>query len=299
MKSLVRVGVIAMLALPLVPSRGGADAALDSMVANERAFAAMSSARNTKEAFLHYLAEDAVVFMPRATNGRKAWEARPVSAAKLLWEPEYAQVSSSGDMGWTTGPWEFHPAPDSAGVAPGPERYAYGHFNSVWRKRDGAWRVVADIGGSHPKPERGGVGSGEFTPGPQMPIRTMKSGRVSLAKLDEKLSKDMRGMGAIQALASHASADLRLNVDERMPAVGIEAAQTRLDSLTGIFKFDTEGSGLSSAGDLAYTYGLAEHFTSATANAAADSSVYLHVWRQESGRVWKLVLAVLNPLTRR
>ncbi len=299
MKRLVRMGVVAMVVLPLSASRAAADAALDSLVASERAFAAMSSAKGMKEAFLTYLAEDGVVFQPTATNGRKAWEARPASTATLFWEPAFAAVSSAGDLGYTTGPWEFHPPADSTGAPAPPERYLYGHFNSVWRKqRHDGWRVVADIGVSHPRPERGGVGSGEFTAGPTLPIRTMKPGRIDLAELDRKLSKSMRSLGTREALTAQATPDLRLNLEGRMPSLGIEAAQTLLDSLVGFLAYHAQGSGIASSGDLGYTYGWAERFVSANA-APADSNVYLHVWRQEKGRTWILALAVLNPLRSR
>jgi ketosteroid isomerase-like protein len=106
----------------------------------------------------------------------------------------------------------------------------------------------------------------------------------------------MRTVGTPEAVAAHATPDVRLNVEGKLPALGIEAAQARLDSLPGFFEFKAEGSGIASSGDLAYTYGLAERFLSAKAEAATDTSVYLHVWRQEDGRTWKLALAVLNPL---
>src|SRR5262245_53444514 len=143
MKCFARLGVFTLAVMPLLTAtRAAADAALDSLVASERAFAAMASAKGTKEAFLFYLAEDAVVFQPTATNGRQAWQARTPNQATLLWEPAYAEVSSAGDLGYTTGPWEWHPPADSSGAAAPPDRFAYGHFNSVWRKnKHDGWRV--------------------------------------------------------------------------------------------------------------------------------------------------------------
>lgn len=299
MRTLVLIGVIAMVTMSSAPSRAGDEAALDSLVANERAFAALSVAKGMKEAFLTYLAADAVVFQPRAVSGRKVWEARPASAATLKWEPAFAAVSSSGEMGYTTGPWEFQPAADSAGTPSPPESYMYGQFNSVWKKQKGAgWRVLADIGVTHAKPGRSGVGSGEFTAGPTLPARAMKSGRPNLPEEDKRLSKAMRSAGAREALAAHAASDLRVNSEGRLPAVGLEAAQARFDSLGGFFEFRTEGSGIARSGDLGFSYGLAEHFFAANA-APADSGAFLHVWRLEGGRFWRLALAVVNPLTRR
>lgn len=298
MKRLVWVGVVVMVAQPLNAPRAAADAVMDSLVSSERAFAALSVAKGMKEAFLTYLADDAIVFQPTATNGRKAWEARSASPNSLHWEPCFVAVSSAGDMGYTTGPWELRPPADSTGAPAAPERILHGHFSSVWkRQRGGAWRVIADIGISHPKPLMGGVGSGDLLAGPTLPPRTMKASRVNMAGLDRNLAKAMRASGAHDALAGHASPDVRLNIDGKYPSVGIDAAQARIYSVAGFFDYKTEGSGMASSGDLGYTYGLAERFVSANA-AAADTSVYLHVWRQDDGRTWKLALAVLNPLRR-
>jgi ketosteroid isomerase-like protein len=287
-----------MVALSSSPAPA-AEAPLDSLVAAERAFAALSAAKGMKEAFLAYLAPEAVVFQPRAVPGRKVWEERPASAATLNWEPSFAAVSSGGDMGYTTGPWEYRPAPDSAGTPAPPESYRYGQFNSVWtwEKRTG-WRVLADIGTMHPRPSRGGFGSGEFTAGPALKHRTMKSGKPNMPGEDKRLSKAMRASGPREALAAHGAADLRVNSEGHFPAVGLEAAQARFDSLGGFYEFRTEGSEVARSGDLGYSYGLAEHFLSPNA-APADTAVFLHVWRQEGGRNWRLALAVINPLPRR
>jgi ketosteroid isomerase-like protein len=313
----LRIGVVAMVVMMVAAPRVRADAALDSLVAYEKAFADMASAKGIKPAFLTYLSEEAVVFQPTATNGRKAWEARPETKATLLWEPSYAQVSSSGDLGFTTGPFEFHPAAvavpadtashaDSTGarsdsgtvtppVMPQPQ-YLYGQFNSVWKKVGDVWRVVLDIGVTHTKPSRSGIGSGEFEPGASLPRRTMKSARVKLAGLDEKLSQAMRKSGGGPGFALHAAENVRLNTDGYLPAKGVEEAQARVDSvLVGFFEFKPEGSGVAKAGDLGYTYGTAIRYASEK-GAPADTSVYLHVWRLENGVDWRVALAVWNKL---
>jgi ketosteroid isomerase-like protein len=299
MRRLVSIGVFALAAQAFIPAGAHAVSALDSLVASERAFAAMAAAKGVRDAFLAYLAEGSVVFQPQATEGRKFWEARQGVKGLLKWEPSYACVSSDGDMGYTCGPWEFQPPPDSSGTPAAPERFLYGHFNSVWvKEKKVGWRVVADIGITHPRPGRGGVGSGDFTPGPTLPIRTMISSRIKLEDQDKKLSKDMRSMPPRDALAAHAAQDLRFGTEGLMPGVGLEAAQGRLDSLPGFFAFVPQGSQVARSGDLGFTYGLAERYLS-TKGPPADSSVYLNVWRQEGGRFWKLALTVINPLRRR
>jgi ketosteroid isomerase-like protein len=275
-----------------------AQAPLDSLVASERAFAALSVAKGMKEAFLAYLSEEAILFRPRVVNGRKDWESRPASAATLMWEPSFAEVASSGDFGYTTGPWEFHPAPDTAGTPAPPEAYLYGQFNSIWRREKGnKWRVIADIGVTHDKPTHG-VGSGEFAVGPTLRIRTMKGGRANLKDEDQRLSKAMRSSGPREALASLGAADLRVNTEGHRPSVGLEAAQARFDSLGGFYEFKTEGVTIAKSEDLGFTYGLAEHHLAPNA-APADTGVFLNVWRLEGSRNWRLALSVINPLNRR
>ena len=298
MRIAVRIGVFAMVALSAAPARAD-ETALDSLVANERAFSAISLAKGMKEAFLTYLAKDGLMFQPRAVNGRKVWEGRPASTATLKWEPALAAVSSSGDFGYSTGPWEYRPPADTAGTPSPPESFLYGQFNSIWMRQKGiGWRVVADIGVNHSDPGRRGVGNGGFTPGPTLRQRTMKSRPVSLPDEDERLSKAMRAVGPREALNALGATDLRVNTEGKWPAVGLEAAQARYDSLGGFFEFITEGSQIARSGDLGYTYGIAPHFRSANA-APADTSVFLHVWRLETGRSWRLALAVINPMTRR
>jgi hypothetical protein len=53
----------------------------------------------------------------------------------VKWEPEKAQVSTSGDLGYTTGTYEFV----SQGVT---ER---GKYVTTWRKDAGEWKVTEDI----------------------------------------------------------------------------------------------------------------------------------------------------------
>ena len=124
----------ATLALAAAWSPGAAapDDALDALVAAERAFSAMSVEHNMRDAFLEYMTEDAILFRPLPVNGRSVWKDRPGSKATLIWEPSHAELAAAGDLGWTTGPWEVRPPPDSTGAPSAPDTYAHGHFTTVW-----------------------------------------------------------------------------------------------------------------------------------------------------------------------
>lgn len=63
------------------------------------------------------------------------------SAFSLTWDPNYAEIAASGDMGYTVGRYEARSTVDGAMVVNS------GTYLTVWRRQDdGTWKVKADIG---------------------------------------------------------------------------------------------------------------------------------------------------------
>src|SRR5688500_14032682 len=127
----------------------GAGSAFEELVAAERAFAARSTSAGTRDACLAYLAEDAVLFIPRASPGRPFFESQPKTGqGRLEWTPIYAEVSAAGDHGFTTGPYEARAKPGVDSVT------AYGNFVSIWTRDPVtyAWKVALDLGTTSERP---------------------------------------------------------------------------------------------------------------------------------------------------
>jgi ketosteroid isomerase-like protein len=144
-------GALAVL-LPAVLAAGLALAAprpIDSLIDAERAFSAESVERGMRPAFLDHLADDAVIFRPGPINGMQSWRDRRDAPGILEWAPQHVEISGSGDLGFSSGPWVYR---DSVGAEIG----ACGHFITVWRRDPrGRWKVALDCGSSHPRAERG------------------------------------------------------------------------------------------------------------------------------------------------
>jgi len=290
------LAALAALAARAEPAPADSDAAASLAVA-ERAFSAASVEKGMREAFLAYLADDAVIFRPLAVNGRESWRAREASPATLIWEPSMAEVSGAGDLGWTTGPWELRPPADSGGAPRRAEDVAHGHFVSVWaRQADGAWRVVLDLGGSHAALARG-VGSGDFTAGPvhtwAAGVRKSPKSRADLAGIDRGFARDAKKRGA-GALDAWATADLRFQREGEFPAAGRDSAKRALATVADLVRLLPQGSRVSASDDLGYSYGIAERL--APRGESPDSSVYLHIWRREADRQWRIAMMVERPL---
>src|SRR5215210_7880959 len=123
---------------------------LQEMVKTEQAFSRMAEEKNTRDAFLAFIADDGLLFRPGAVNGKKWMLEHPAPPSDkkplLAWQPSYAGMAASGDLGFTTGPWEAKS--DIKDEKPA----GYGHFVTVWKKQpDGSWKFMVDLGISHPQ----------------------------------------------------------------------------------------------------------------------------------------------------
>jgi ketosteroid isomerase-like protein len=68
---------------------------------------------------------------------------------RLIWTPVGADISSSGDLGYTYGNYEFHTKNKD-----GKPVVEYGKYTSIWKQqKDGSWKVVLDMGNASPEPK--------------------------------------------------------------------------------------------------------------------------------------------------
>ena len=139
--TLIIILLVCLPNLSAVAQTATPDPDINALVGDERAFSLRSASQGMRDAFLMNLADDAVVFRPRPVNGKKHYQSRPPAPGILTWEPIHAEVSSAGDLGFTTGPWEYRQ------TNPSDTAVAFGDYVSVWRKQSsGVWKVIADIG---------------------------------------------------------------------------------------------------------------------------------------------------------
>jgi ketosteroid isomerase-like protein len=69
---------------------------------------------------------------------------------QLIWTPVGADISSSGDLGYTYGNYEFHSKDKD-----GKPSIDYGKYTSIWKRQaDGSWKVVLDMGNASPAPKQ-------------------------------------------------------------------------------------------------------------------------------------------------
>lgn len=273
-----------------------ASANFNSLVESEHAFARAAAEKGTRDAFLEFLADDGIVFQPGPVNGKQSWSARPKRPGLLSWYPILANVSSAGDMGYTTGPWEFRR--DGADEKP----IAYGNFVSVWKKQaDGRWRVALDIGTGNEAPasappDKAEGGQQAATGKPRLKAENVDE-RSALMDVDREFAKASASQGAAKAFSSYAADDLRLHREGQFPLKGKEAALAVLSAKPERLSWQPLRADVARSGDLGYTYGTYELGGTGAADAPPqESGNYLRIWKQEAGGKWKVVLDLLNPI---
>lgn len=117
----------------------------------DRSFSMMSMNEGMHQAFLSFASNDVIKLRdgkPPIMNKSElemSFREQNDSLIKLHWEPIVAEVSESGDLGYTFGNWELY--------IYGRRDIQYGNYVTIWKKQtDGTWKYVLDAGAKTPKP---------------------------------------------------------------------------------------------------------------------------------------------------
>lgn len=251
------------------------------LVGAEKSFGRDVAELGIRKGFTAALAPDAVLLRPAPVPAAEAVAATPATLA-LTWEPTFAEIAASGDLGWTTGPYEAHRDGDVATIG-------HGHYVSVWRKEAEHWRLVVDGGAPHPPPldlpDRFTYAAPRVSADSADPAAELKSLRAVEDALIAGLTTPGRGA---QALVEVAAPDLRYHPPASFPVIGPGAVQTALLARADTLTFTPKAAAVSRAGDLGYVYGDATR--QASPQAPVEAGGYLRIWRRAKDGRWQLAL---------
>lgn len=267
---------------------------LKSMVETERAFARLSAEKGTRQAFAAFIADDGILFRPGPVLGKKWMVENPLPDSNtrplLAWQPIFAFVSSAGDLGYTTGPWQYKKDIKDEKAA------AFGNFMTVWKKQaDGAWKFELDLGIGNPEPQ---IPAPLWQPPAQTSQEKFKKAdqsleRTGLLEVERKFSQTSAQLGARESFLLFAAKDVRLFRNDHQPFVGKMAAADALATVTSEWTWTPSFAFVSISGDLGYTYGHYE--LREKTNVLVEKGNYARVWKKVLGD-WKLVIDVADPL---
>ncbi len=256
---------------------------LKNLINSEREFAQRAKIDGMQVAFLSTLADNAVVFRPLPVNGKLWYHDRGPTKALLVWEPIFADVSAAGDLGYTTGPWEYFPEGE------GSEDTFFGHYLSVWRKTlTGGWAVVIDIGVNH---------DGPYAPEEMITASSVgthfdrEEGWSELADLEASLT-DLTGDELREHYATLFDDDIRFYRNGITPQVGLNYATAALKELPSEIDVSTLEVVVSESGDIGYAYGT-QHVKGGSNGDETQS--YLRIWHKRGDQRWHIVADFALP----
>ena len=128
-----------------------------ALLAREREFSSASATRGAQQAFDAYAADDVRVFrndkLPFVGKTAAA-AALPASPIVWTWEPAFADVSQSGDLGYTYGTYEITKKDSRPKTPKMPQKVEVGNYYRIWKKQGDTWKVVADLLDPLPEPKK-------------------------------------------------------------------------------------------------------------------------------------------------
>lgn len=260
---------------------------LAGIVQAERDFAQQSVDENIRAAFITNFDDETIAFQKgEPLLGRKDWLEGPANDAYLFWWPVWADIASSGDFGYTTGPVEF------GGTQAERKPTGGAYYASVWKKKNGVWKVVADLGSAQYDPAEN---KKDFA-SPQLLLTKHKGSydtaaeRFSLLNLDKSYITALNEAG-VSFTRQHLSHEARLHRPGRKPLT--TEAEISAFSENRKFTHEQVGGGIASSCDMGFTYGRVKVTVSRDGKETILPLCYMRVWKKEEG-IWKLVLDVIG-----
>jgi len=253
----------------------------ESLAQAESAFAAQSVREDMRSAFLANFAPDGVYVRKTWVNAIEDLKARKAPPIVLDWRPVHTEVATSGELGYSTGPWKATSKTNPS------EPPSYGQYVSIW-KRDasGTWKVVVDIGVSNPKDSLWDA-----------PLETIPGGKP--VTWDQDAIDTQEGLFQLQsnfmsmagAFRTYSSLPLRIYRDGMEPAVGREVAFYSKAIENELYIWKVDASEVAQSGEFGYARG---HY-SKWSDPFTILGSYLRVWRIDTDGHWRIIMDVQSP----
>jgi hypothetical protein len=246
----------------------------NEVVTAELSFAKYAQDYSVRKAFLRYLDSNGVVFnQGEMLNGLKTWEGSPESPGKLLWHPAYAAMAASGDLGFTTGPYEVRRSMNDTAISAG-------QYTTVWvRNKAGEWKFLADMGISYKQslynkqPLKQAL---SFTKAPDKDTDIMPTEHQFIANYKTK------GLSAFHEVAMDGS---WFNINREQPKTALRDIESGLGKVPADLEFIPVAGGMAASRDLAYVYGTVQY--------KQKKENYLRIWAYTPAG-WKVLVQVLK-----
>ncbi len=263
-----------------------------ALVRMEHLFRDAVKEKGIRGAFLEFLADSSVVFTPKPADGKSTFAARRATPALLAWEPEFARLSLSNDLGFTTGAW-------SRRATPADTPSSFGTYATIWKRQaDGSWKAAIDAGVEQPRAGEEWMmyvvtGPETVSAGQDWKPLSKTEQRALMEPLDLRWGNVLGAGDAQKGAPALMHSEIRVIRADLPTFAGRGAAKKYYRSRRGLREFIPAGAGVALAQDIGYTYGEYQLRSNAPSSPTAERGSYLHVWKKEKSG-WMLILDLTN-----
>lgn len=264
----------------------------------EREFSKTAEVLGVSESFIKFFAPDGLNFQPQPIVISEAAKdnSAPPQPSKIIftWEPIYADIAQSGELGYTTGPYEIRENTAEKKLL------RTGFYFSVWKKQtDNSWKVLLDMGVGTPplsSPE-----DKKLIIAPQVQLKTHLTktetnvSTDAITQLEQKFSEISQNDG-VHAYKKFGREDIRLHRFRKLPIIGAESVTAFILEKEAKSSWQNIKSGISASADFAWSYGTYKLIQENQTEDRTKEGYYLRVWRKDSENNWKIVAEITNPL---
>jgi hypothetical protein len=249
----------------------------EPLINAEKAFGQSCLKLGIRDGFLAWVDSTGIQVTEKGpVNAQWLWTSIPAFDGIFSWSPSYAEMSISGDWGYTTGNYEHRSKTLQDTVNES------GQYSTVWHRNSaGEWKYLIDFGNRHEHllPDKKAY---------TISIAKFKSERDNdsavMVGLD-KLFTESLGKNPREAYAKYGSVFYLLNIPQHKLVKGIDDAMPIILSFSTSPAYHVSGIFISTGKDMAVIYG--------SVNEAGKSGSFMRIWRCEKDG-WKIALEVIR-----
>jgi ketosteroid isomerase-like protein len=297
-KAIVTVAMLVAIAIASGLTPGAEEGALGSLLKTDAELGKTLAAGGIHKAYPFFMADDSTII----AAGKPLIAGEKEIRAFVAQEPERrfsnrqvlrAGVSGAGDLGYTSGAFEF-----STKNQDGTEKGGHGVYLLAWKKQRGEWKVAALVeNGAQSAPNVAQYLSAQ--PALEKASRAdIERARAEIIRTDSNFSALSEAKWPGEAFATYIAADgsllFLLGIDLKGKAVVREAFGEKPSGATLVWK--PVKAEMSASCDLGFTIGSAvSKRTDAEGKLQVGYTQYLTVWKKQPDGSWKFVLDGGNP----
>jgi ketosteroid isomerase-like protein len=263
------------------------DGTTKSLLNAERDFEKAVAKNGDKDAYLDYSLPTALVFRPNPVNVKTYYNGQAKGDKTLNWEPNFAKVSRSGDLGFSAGTYSSNGSDKK-----------YGQYLSIWKNENGTWKLAIDLGTTSNKPlkkfnNRFEEPKDHYTP-KFINDKEIKAGKDIILTTEKTLNTMLKTHG-IAAFSGFVTANSRLVFPGSEAVEGKNNVLLFYNNIISKINLKTTAVDKALGSDLAYTFGVA---TIDYKTDLRESFNYVFVYEKADDATWNIIFQAFVPAER-